>query len=76
MRVLLVEDHKPLSRALRRGLEEEGVAVDLAEDGEEGDYKARSNNYDAIVLDVMLPGMDGWELLRRLRAEKKTPVLS
>src|SRR5262245_42576348 len=59
MRVLIVEDHKPLVRALRRGLEEEGYAVDVAEDGEEADYKACSTNYDAIVLDLMLPKKDG-----------------
>lgn len=67
MRVLLVEDHKPLIRALKRGLEEEGFAVDVAVDGEEGDFKARSAEYDAIVLDLMLPKVDGLTLLRRWR---------
>ena len=52
MRVLLVEDHKPLVRALRQGLEEEGFAVDVAYDGEEGDFKARTANYDVIILDL------------------------
>ncbi len=67
MRVLLVEDHKPLVRALRQGLEEEGLAVDVALDGEEADYKARSSEYDAIVLDIMLPKKDGLTLLKEWR---------
>jgi two-component system, OmpR family, response regulator len=49
--------------------------VDTAEDGEDGLFKAESVNYDAIVLDIMLPRLDGWEVLRRLRVKKKTPVL-
>lgn len=69
MRVLIVEDHKPLLRSLRQGLEEEGFAVDTAEDGEEADIKARSTNYDVIVLDVMLPKIDGLTLLRKWRRE-------
>src|SRR5438105_2881681 len=72
MRVLLVEDHKPLVRALRQGLEEEGFAVDVAYDGEEGAYKARTADYDAIVLDLMLPKEDGLSLLRRWRREGMT----
>src|SRR6516165_9590573 len=72
MRVLLVEDHKPLSRALRQGLEEEGFAVDAAVDGEEGDFKARSANYDVIILDVMLPKVDGYTLLQRWRRDGMT----
>jgi DNA-binding response OmpR family regulator len=67
MRVLLIEDHKPLVRALRQGLEEEGFAVDVAYDGEEGDFKARSAEYDVIILDVMLPKEDGLSLLGRWR---------
>src|SRR6516162_5391254 len=67
MRVLLIEDHKPLCRALRQGLEEEGFAVDVANDGEEGDFKARSAEYDVIILDVMLPKADGFALLKRWR---------
>jgi len=69
MRVLLVEDHKPLSRALRQGLEEEGFAVDVAPDGEEADYKARSAQYDAIILDLMLPKIDGMTLLQGWRRD-------
>lgn len=68
MRVLLVEDNKPLLRALRQGLEEEGLAVDIAEDGAEADQKARTTNYDVIVLDIMLPKKDGISLLKGWRA--------
>jgi DNA-binding response OmpR family regulator len=67
VRLLLIEDHKPLVRALRQGLEEEGFAVDVAYDGEEGDFKAQSAEYDAIVLDLMLPKEDGLSLLARWR---------
>jgi len=75
MRVLVIEDQADLRRALERGLRESGYAVDVAADGEDGLFKATSWNYDAIVLDLMLPKLDGWELLKRLRREKKTPVL-
>ena len=67
MRVLVVEDHKPLVRALRQGLEEEGFAVDVANDGEEGAFKAQTANYDVIILDLMLPKEDGLSLLQRWR---------
>ena len=67
MRVLVVEDEVRMSRILKRGLEEEGHAVDLATDGPEGWWLATENQYAAIVLDVMLPGFDGFELCRRLR---------
>lgn len=67
MRILLVEDHKPLARSLRRGLEEEGFAVDVAEDGELADYKARNTNYDIVILDLMLPKIDGLTLLKNWR---------
>ncbi|MFN4257658.1 MAG: response regulator transcription factor [Gemmataceae bacterium] len=72
MRVLLVEDHKPLVRALQQGLEEEGFAVDVAYDGAEADYKARTANYDVIILDWMLPKEDGLTLLRRWRQQGLT----
>jgi DNA-binding response OmpR family regulator len=76
MRVLLIEDHKPLVRALRQGLEEEGFAVDVAADGEEGDFKARTAEYDVILLDLMLPKVDGLTLLQKWRREGiKTHVL-
>ena len=75
MRVLVIEDETRLLRNLTKALREEGYAVDAAADGEEGLYKAQSNEYDAIVLDVMLPKLDGWQVLERLRKTKKTPVL-
>src|ERR1035437_225658 len=75
MRVLAVEDEPDLLSSLIKALREDGYAVDGAPDGEEGLYKAESYDYDAIVLDIMLPRIDGWELLRRLRKTKKTPVL-
>jgi DNA-binding response OmpR family regulator len=76
MRVLLIEDHKPLLRALRQGLEEEAFAVDVAADGEEGDYKARTSEYDVIILDLMLPKVDGLTLLQNWRRDGiKTHVL-
>ena len=75
MRILIVEDEPDLLRSLAKALREEGYAVDSAADGEDGFFKAESYNYDAIVLDVMLPKIDGWEVLTRLRKIKKTPVL-
>jgi len=76
MRVLLVEDHRPLLRALRQGLEEENFAVDTAADGEEADVKARNTSYDVIILDLMLPKVDGLTLLGRWRKDGiKTHVL-
>ena len=75
MRVLIVEDEPDLLSSLVKALREDGYAVDAAADGEEGLYKAENYDYDAVVLDIMLPGIDGWELLRRLRKTKKTSVL-
>jgi DNA-binding response OmpR family regulator len=69
VRVLLIEDHKPMLRAVKQGLEEEGFAVDVAADGEEGNYKARTANYDVIILDLMLPKIDGLTLLQQWRRE-------
>ncbi len=75
MRLLVVEDEPDLLAGLVRALHKQGYAVDTAADGEDGLYKAQSTDYDAIVLDVMLPRLDGWELLARLREKKTTPVL-
>jgi two-component system, OmpR family, response regulator len=75
MRILIIEDEGDLLASLAKALREEGYAVDSGTDGEEGLYKAREIAYDAIVLDVMLPRMDGWDVLRNLRKSKRTPVL-
>ncbi len=75
MRLLIVEDEPDLLAGLARALRKQGYAVDTAADGEEGLYKAESTDYDAVVLDVMLPILDGWQLLSRLRQSKTTPVL-
>ena len=69
MRVLLAEDNLPLVKALRQGLEEEGFAVDSALDGEDADVKCRTTTYDAIVLDIMLPKIDGLTLLKKWRSD-------
>ena len=76
MRVLIVEDEKRLAEALGQLMKEQRYAVDLVYDGEDGLAYGRSGQYDVIVLDVMLPRMDGFEVVRRLRREKiATPVL-
>ena len=75
MRVLVIEDEPDLLAGVVRPLRKRGYAVDTATDGEEGLFKALSNDYDGIILDVMLPHLDGWEILTRLRARKSTPVL-
>jgi len=75
MRILLVEDEPRLLRSLSKALREEGYAVDTANTGEEGLFKAENYGSDVIVLDVMLPVLDGWELLQRLRKQRATPVL-
>ena len=75
MRLLVVEDEPDLRETLKRALREDGYAVDGAADGKEGLYKAEAYEYDAVVLDIMLPGLDGWQLLGKLRRTRKTPVL-
>ncbi len=76
MRVLVVEDEVRLARALHKGLSAEGFAVDVTHDGLSGLDSARSGNYDAIVLDVMLPRLSGYEVVRTLRTERNwVPVL-
>ena len=75
MRVLVVEDEPDLLESLLKALREDGYAADGAAEGEDGLYKAQNYEYDAVVLDIMLPRIDGWELLRTLRKTKKTPVL-
>src|ERR1019366_4696677 len=68
MRVLVIEDEVRMARRLKRALDEEGHAVDIAGDGPDGLWLATENPYAAIVLDVMLPGFDGFQLCRRVRA--------
>src|SRR5436190_11213687 len=76
MRVLIVEDEMKMAGLLRRGFRNEGIAVDLAERGEDAVWMAEATDYDAVVLDVMLPGINGFEVCRRLRAEGvRSPVL-
>jgi two-component system OmpR family response regulator len=76
MRILLVEDEVKMARALRRGLEQEGHTVDVSVDGEDGLSKASEYDFDAVVLDVMLPGRDGFSICRELRANGRwSPVL-
>ena len=75
MRVLVIEDDPDVNHVVASFLREEGYSVDTAKDGEEGLYKATAWNYDAVLLDVMLPKLDGWKVLTELRRAKKTPVL-
>jgi two-component system copper resistance phosphate regulon response regulator CusR len=75
VRILVVEDEPKTGDYLRQGLTESGFVVDIARDGIEGLHLARTLDYEAIILDVMLPGQDGWTVLRELRREKQTPVL-
>jgi len=76
MRILLVEDEPKMAAAIARGLRQEGYAVDTATTGDEALFQARVYDYDAIVLDVMLPGRDGFEVCRTLRDEERwAPVL-
>jgi DNA-binding response OmpR family regulator len=76
MRILLVEDEPRMASVIARGLREESYAVDVANDGETGLYQASINDYDLIVLDVLLPQRDGYEVCRELRAQGiATPVL-
>ena len=75
MKILLIEDEEDLLQVISIALRENGFSVDLAPDGVQGLAKAQSADYDAIVLDLMLPGIDGWTVLERLRETKPTPVL-
>ena len=76
MRILLVEDEAPLAESIRRGLVSEGMVVDVAHDGITGQWLATENPYDVIVLDIMIPGRNGYDVLTNLRQRKVwTPVL-
>jgi len=75
MKILVVEDEPDLLRVLSQALRESGYAVDEAADGEEGLFKAKAWEYDAVILDLLLPKLNGWDVLQNLRKERKTPVL-
>jgi DNA-binding response OmpR family regulator len=76
MRLLVIEDYKPLQQSLTKGLCEAGFAVDTTGDGKEGLWYAMGNEYDVIILDLMLPSMDGLEILKKIRAQgRKSHVL-
>ena len=76
MRILLVEDDTAIARSLKEGLEDESYAVDVANDGSEGYRTAAADDYDVIILDIMLPEMNGYEVCRALRNDgNKTPIL-
>jgi two-component system OmpR family response regulator len=75
MRILVVEDEPDLLSGIVRALRTQGYSVDTAPDGDEGLFKAQSVDYDAVLLDVMLPLKDGWTVLRQLRQTRRTPVL-
>ncbi|WP_028215168.1 heavy metal response regulator transcription factor IrlR [Paraburkholderia mimosarum] len=75
MRILLVEDEQKTGSYLRKGLAEAGYVVDWVQDGISGQHQAETEDYDLLILDVMLPGQDGWTLLRNLRRTRSTPVL-
>ncbi|MGJ8652086.1 MAG: response regulator transcription factor [Opitutaceae bacterium] len=75
MRILVIEDESELRKTVIETLREEGFAADGASDGEEGLYKALHWDYDAVLLDIMLPKMNGWEVLQAIRGKKNTPVM-
>ncbi|ADR18056.1 response regulator transcription factor [Calditerrivibrio nitroreducens] len=76
MRILIVEDEKTLANLIKKGFEEEGFAVDIAYDGEDGLFFAQNYSYDCIVLDIMLPVIDGLTILKKLRKQNNTtPVI-
>ena len=75
MRILLVEDEPKTGEYLRKGLTEAGFVVDLARTGVDGQHMATSEDYDLVVLDVMLPGVDGWRVLQEIRKTKDIPVI-
>ena len=76
VRILVVEDEHKIANSIKRGLEQEAYAVDVAYTGEEGWDLASSEDYDLIILDLMLPGMDGVEIAKKLRGQKnQTPIL-
>jgi len=76
MRILVAEDHPTLARSIERGLHDDGYVVDLTFDGVEAEHLAKTVSYDCAVLDIMLPGLEGWDVVERMRkAGIQTPVL-
>lgn len=76
MKILVVEDERKMGEYLKQGLDEAGFVVDLVRDGIDGLHQALTSEYDLVILDVMLPGMDGWQILQSMRkAKKDVPVL-
>lgn len=76
VRILIIEDEQSAGNYLKRGLSQAGFSADVATDGRDGLYMALNDRYDLVVLDVMLPGLDGWEVMRRIRLEgNEVPVL-
>jgi two-component system copper resistance phosphate regulon response regulator CusR len=76
MRILVVEDERKAAAYLKRGLEENGFVVDVASSGDDGLHLARTGGYDLLILDVMLPGLDGWAVIKAVRLEgQRTPAL-
>lgn len=75
MKILLIEDHSKTQSWVKKGLEEAGFVVDVASDGRDGLYFALENDYQLVILDIMLPGMNGWDILKVLRTSKSVPVI-
>ncbi|MQT11453.1 heavy metal response regulator transcription factor [Segnochrobactrum spirostomi] len=75
MTILIIEDDPKTGDYLRKGLKEHGYVVDIARDGVDGLYRALEQDYELVVLDVMLPGLDGWEVIRQLRAKRDVPII-
>lgn len=75
MKILLIEDHIKTQSWVKKGLEEAGFVVDIASDGRDGLYFALENDYQLVILDIMLPGMNGWDILKILRTSKSVPVI-
>ena len=75
MKILLIEDHEKTANWVKKGLEEAGYTIDVTNDGRDGLYLALENDYKLIILDIMLPGMNGWNILKILRTSKSVPVI-
>jgi two-component system OmpR family response regulator len=75
MKLLLIEDNQKASAWVRKGLEEAGYIVDYAADGRDGLHLGLSHPYSLVILDIMLPGMDGWQVLKTLRTASQIPVI-